>query len=214
MCDVHRWRCPLFLWQHKWRRAWRYLSRQSVYTFAFCGKFNVIYPSTERIYVPCQKVQCKKKKKKVLMFELQWVSLCISVSQWWALLAGKSLRKPSVHFHSSFQQCEWCDSLLGQRDYWDQASPSSMPLAQPAKPAQSAPQAPRCLTEQPTRHTESKEAPGTPLIVNALGGSLASQHEEGPQSQSCPNAPRSALTQTFWGWYICSEALGFPRLSL
>lgn len=138
----------------------------------------------------------------------------ISVSQWWALRAGKSFRKPSVHFHCSFQQCEWCDSLLGQRDYWDQASPSSMPLAQPAKPAQSVTQAPRCRTEQPTRRTESKEAPGTPLIVNALGGSLASQHEEGPQSQSCPSAPHSALTQTFWEWYICSEALHFLRLSL
>ncbi|CAB1459414.1 unnamed protein product [Pleuronectes platessa] len=61
-----------------------------------------------------------------------------------------------------------------------------MPLAQPAKPSQSVPQAPRCLTEQPTRRTESKEAPGTPLIVHALGGSLASQHEEGPRSQGCP----------------------------
>lgn len=137
----------------------------------------------------------------------------VSVSQWWAPLAGKSSRKPSVHFHSSFQQCQCCDSLLGQRDYWDQASPSSMPLAQSAQPAQSVPQAPRCLTEQPTRRTESKEAPGTLLIVNALGGSLASQHEEGPQSQSCPNAPCSALTQTFWGWYICSEALHFLRAS-
>lgn len=128
-------------------------------------------------------------------------------SQWWALLAGKSFRKPSVHFHSSFQQCEWCDSLLGQRDYWDQASPSSMPLAQPAKPAQSVPQAPRCLTEQPTRRTESKEAPGTPLIVHALGGSLASQHEEGPQSQGCPTAPHSALAQRFWGRYISALRL-------
>lgn len=62
----------------------------------------------------------------------QYVSV---FSSWWVLLADKSFRKPSVHFHSSFQQCEWCDSLLGQRDYWDQASPSSMPLAQPAKPA-------------------------------------------------------------------------------
>lgn len=142
------------------------------------------------------------------MFELQWAP-SLSVSQWWVLLAGKSFRKPSVHFHSSFQQCEWCDSLLGQRDYWDQASPSSMPLAQPAKLAQSVPQAPRCLTEQPTRRTESKEAPGTPLIVHALGGSLASQHEEGPQSLGCPTAPHSALAQRFWGRYICFEALCF-----
>lgn len=133
-------------------------------------------------------------------------SLYISVSQWWALLAGKSFRKPSVNFHSSFQQCEWCDSLLGQRDYWDQASPSSMPLAQPA---QSVPPAPWCLTEQPTRRTESKEAPGTPLIVHALGGSLASQHEEGPQSQGCPTAPHSALAQRFWGRYIYCEGWGF-----
>lgn len=136
----------------------------------------------------------------------QYVSVFCS---WWALLADKSFRKPSVHFHSSFQQCEWCDSLLGQRDYWDQASPSSMPLAQPAKPAQSVPQAPRCLAEQPTRHTESKEAPGTPLIVYALGSFLASQREEGPQSQGCPTAPHSALTQRFWGRYICFEAFGF-----
>ena len=127
----------------------------------------------------------RKKKQLVCVFEPHWVP-STSVSQWWAPLAGKSFRKPSVHFHSSFQQCEWCDSLLGQRDYWDQASPSSMPLAQPAKPSQSVPQAPRCLAEQPTRRTESKEAPGTPLIVHALGGSLASQHEEGPRSQGCP----------------------------
>lgn len=133
----------------------------------------------------------------------------IAVSQWWVPPAGKSFRKPSVHFHSSFQQCEWCDSLLGHGDYWDQASPSSMPLAQPAKPAQSVPQAPRCLTEQPTRRTESKEALGTPLIVHALGGSLANQHEEGSQSQGCPTAPHSALSQRFWGWYIFFEALQF-----
>lgn len=134
----------------------------------------------------------------------------VSVSQWWALQAGKSFRKPSVHFHSCFQQCEWCDSLLGQRDYWDQASPSSMPLAQPAKPTQSVPWAPRCLTEQPTRRTESKEAPGTPLIVHALGSSPASQHEEGPQSQGCSTAPHSTLTQRFWGRYsVCFEALRF-----
>lgn len=84
-----------------------------------------------------------------------------------------------------------------------------MPLAQPAKPAQSVPQAPRCLIEQPTRRTESKEAPGTPLIVCALGGSLASQHEEGPQSQGCPTAPHSAFTQKYRGRYICFEASGF-----
>lgn len=137
-----------------------------------------------------------------------------SVSQWWAPPAGKSFRKPSVHFHSCFQQCECCDSLLGLKDYWDQAFPSSMPLAQAAKPAQSVPPAPRCLAEQPTRRTESKEAPGNPLIVNALGSSLAKQHEEGPRSQGCPTAPRSALTQRFRGRYICSETLHFPGLSL
>lgn len=123
------------------------------------------------------------------LFELKWAPRP-SVSQWWAPPAGKSFRKPSVHFHSCFQQCECCDSLLGLKDYWDQASPSSMPLAQAAKSAQSVPPAPRCLAEQPTRRTESKEAQGNPLIVNALGSSLAKQHEEGPRSQGCPTAPR------------------------
>lgn len=149
------------------------------------------------------------RKQLVSVFEPHWVH-SVSVSQWWALQAGKSFRKPSVHFHSSFQQCEWCDILLGEKDYWDQASPSSVPLAQPAEPTQSVPRATplRCLTEQPTRRTESKEAPGTPLIVHALGSSLASQHEEGLQSQGCPTAPLSALAHRFRGQYsVCFEAL-------
>lgn len=75
----------------------------------------------------------------------------------------------------------------------------------PRQPSQF-PEPPQCLTEQPTRHTESKEAPGTPLIVHALGISLASQHEEGPLSQGCPTAPHSALAQRFRGPYICFEA--------
>lgn len=88
-----------------------------------------------------------------------------------------------------------------------------MPLAQPAELTQSGPQSPPyprpgCLTEQPTRRTESKEAPGTPLIVHALGSSLASQHEEGLQSQGCPSAPRSALSHGFRGQYsVCFEAV-------
>lgn len=55
------------------------------------------------------------------------------------------------------------------------------------------PEPPRCLPEQPTRRTESKEAPGTPLIVHALGSSLARQPEEGPLSQGFPTAPHSQI---------------------
>ncbi len=81
---------------------------------------------------------------------------------------------------------------------------ASGPASQASPVSSSSPPVP---TEQHTRRTESKEAPGTPLIVHALGGSLASQHEEGPQSQGCPTATHSALAKRLWGRYICFEAL-------
>lgn len=147
----------------------------------------------------------QKKKKSLCLTTL--TPQHISVSQWWAVPAGKSFRKPWVHFHSSFQQCECCDSLLGQRDYWDQASPSSTPLAQPATPSQSAPGAPQCLTEQPTRHTESKEAPGTTLIVHALGGSLANQHEEGAPGPKPVHSPGSESLRTIYIYPLWGSAV-------
>lgn len=130
----------------------------------------------------------------------------VSASRRWALLAGKSFRKPSVHFHSCFQQCEWCDSLLGQRDYWDQASPSSMPLAQPAKPAQSVPPAPPVpyrAAHQAHREQRGTRDPSNCPCFGRLSGKPAWRGPPVPRLSHCsPLSPRSEILRTIyllWG---------------
>ena len=144
------------------------------------------------------------------MYEPHWVpsmSLSLNDELFKQVKASESPRSISILASSSVSgvTASWGKGIIEIKP------PPALCLwpSQPSQPSQLL-EPPRCLTEQPTRRTESKEAPGTPLIVHALGSSLASQHEEGPQSQGCPTAPHSVLTHRFWGRYsICFEALCF-----
>lgn len=90
-------------------------------------------------------------------------SQCVSVSQWWAPPAGKSFRKPSVHFHSSFQQCECCDSLLGAKGLLRSGLPqlyASGP-ASTGRPSQFLLEPPGALQSSPPGAQRAKRHQGT-----------------------------------------------------
>lgn len=121
--------------------------------------------------------------------------LYVSVSQRWVLLAGKSFRKPSVHFHSSFQQCEWCDSLLGQGGLLRSGLPwlyAFGPGSQARPVCSSSPPVPYRAAHQAHREQRGTRDPSNCQCFGQLSGNPAWRGPPVPKLSQCsPLNPHS-----------------------
>lgn len=148
-------------------------------------------------------------------------SQCVSVSQWWALRAGKSLRKPSVHFHSSFQQCEWCDSLLGAKGLLRSGLPqlyASGPASQASPVSSSSPPVSYRAAHQAHREQRGTRDPSNCPCFGRLSGNPAWRRPPVPRLSHCsPLSPRSEILRTIyllWGFTFLRQTYSTVQLEI
>lgn len=120
------------------------------------------------------------------------VSLSLNDELFKQVKASESPRSISILASSSVSgvTASW-----GQRDYWDQASPSSMPLAQPGEPTQSVPQAPPVpyrAAHQAHREQRGTRDPSNCPCFGQLSGKPAWRRPPVPRLSHCsPLSPHS-----------------------